>query len=414
MNGRLIALLLLSLAPAVRAAWRHRGNLTATGGQPAASSTRPQQQAVSDTAPPKYVATVTNFSTWVDRFFDRVPLPYPVAAVASGVVLYLLGLGATALYGFHETYVETFAVYPWIIAIVWMLGVIRWATARTRRMLLELRPVFLESDQAYDWVIDRLNRRCHSRAIGGGVVVVAALALWATVADFVDPSLYPFRFSLYPSTRNLPHPWYESHELENLLVLATVEIVCTALLVSALWYLAASMWFLVDIRNFRTVPVAGVVLSRCRSIANFYLIAFSTSFVGVGLYVVLARHSFDAPTLATIGALSLLCSLPALVPQMVFHRFLAEADAQMAEVATRLYHRHLSRPPVAADHLEWPEHPEALSNGLNLWFNIVQVATPSRTWIYDFSAIALLLLGQAITTAATVATVFMRDRFGIG
>jgi hypothetical protein len=288
-------------------------------------------------SPPAYAVAVAGFTTWIDRCFARVPVPYPLAALGAGLALWLAGLAATASYGFAGTYLRTIAIYPWALAVVWIAGVVRWATLRTRRMLLELRTVFVESDAAYGAVVNRLDRRCRSGRIAVAVAAVSLLALWAVAADMWDGSWYPVPLSVYPSMRHLPAAWYAAHRLPNLLVLATYAVACTALLVSALWYLGASMWFLLDIRRFRTIPIPGVILTKCRDIANFYLIAFYSATVGVGLYVVLAKDSLDRATVAVAVGLALVCALPSVLPQLVFYRFLRDANLAQAAVAERLY-----------------------------------------------------------------------------
>lgn len=348
-----------------------------------------------------------DFRTWIDRFYDRLPMGLVVPSILGGLFVYMLGFGIAYVASFQGTYVKTAPVYMGAFGIAWVTGAIRWASVQIRRALPDIRPCFLLSDDDFDAFLRKWLGRFTSNT--GIVSVIAILVILAWIAVYISAFrpdiLGHYRLiSLRPTL--FPDAWFEANVGWNVGILMLYGLACAAPLGTGLWILSVNIGFLSQLRTLRVLPIPGVILVKFRGMTNFYLFVAYTWFVGVGLFAGLFFGTFDAVAISVIATLGSFGFLTFLWPEYVFHGYLLRAHQEIADALIALYKQHIGNAPLAD--VTTSIQPGAWNDKLQIFESIAETSKPVDLWVHDLTDWAILIWGQSLPILA----VFLRSALG--
>ena len=326
------------------------------------------------------VTTARARGTIVEAIVVRAGGRYGVAAVATGLVLFLTGLLIASVIDFHREYLKSRQIYLGVIAVIWVMWWIAWATRRLRVVMENVQPIFLVSADRFRAEVERFE----AWAFNWRLQIAVALILWGfSCFDIYNRSRTGRLFAF-----EQPEWTGDPHLLTKNLILAIFNLANVTLLVTSAIGIVCFVFFVANLRRLPLVPYMALARLKLRSLTDFAVTIGLAWSVGISLVVLLFRVEFHPAQVANVLVYTALGLGILVLPELSIHSAL---EHQRHEVLNEAIRR--MRTPIASVHdPDWRTLADSRDDpaGGN-FYRVVQDAIDSPTWTYDIANVSSVL-----------------------
>ncbi len=346
-----------------------------------------------------YSTSPRNYKLWLDVLILKTKMPAWAAIPLFGFIIFAGSVLIAFSINFQAAYLTTRAIYIGLFGIVWVFGVIYYASHQFHAAYEDLRPCFLVSDEVYKAKIDTWFRRFASHRgniiaslifllVAWGVVYVAFYG-YDTVKLIGIQSLRPTLFS---------NDWYTpDHLFVKALLIGYWAFFCAFPLATSARLLVLNQFFLLSLQKLPVIPLPEIVFVRLQKITGIYVFAAVTWFVGVSLFGMMLFERLDYLAVSILFCLSLIGILTFFTPQFVYRNLLLKSNFIASQwLLCSFYDRVNIGLNEKWDTVVSKEIGRKVSSAENL-LEFAKESSLSRTWIYDPTDFIWLIIGQVFT-----------------
>ena len=345
---------------------------------------------ISDKNKPHSLIDEKNYDIWINKFYTKFSLPYPIISIFFGLMVFVLGIIIAYFDNFHKTYVSSAPIYLGIVGIIWVSTFMEWGAKNYIKILNNVRPYFNVSDSEYLETTEKWVKLIYNDKL-----VLGLSFFFIIFTYFVVFLVYHYKIA---TLMIFPNEWYLPPTFYKILIINIYGTVIALLVVTSGAALILNILLMNDLGK-KPVFFYPNLAKKLMPLCNFNLITAITWLIGSALIASAIYDKFDVFTFAFELILVVIGILTFFVPQISLHRTLKKSKNELLDKIDRIceneykfMYRNMER------FSDWDKDQIDLFTSfytLDKFRNTIE--SQSKTWIYDLPAIIWLLGASSLT-----------------
>jgi hypothetical protein len=341
-------------------------------------------------------------SNWISRLFwilqyresrSFFRLPLVISAGLAGVVAFLIGLAAAIYFGLSRSYIYSPTVHLTWFAIAWVFGSVHWGLKKLPKVLDDLAACFYSPSSnehaqfIKKWMI-------YFSKNSGMIICASILFLFgalAVILSVCDPQ--------NAANSVFPYEWRSKGFSPFLIIVYSLGLTASLAGGGGFWLFLVNLPLLFSILRRKTIPLPAAVITKLRTVSDFYVVSTFAWFVAVGIGVAIVFKALDAISISFLIFSSVIGLSAFVTPQVIFHILLVRSQQVLADASMKEYYQLItlnsSKNIMSGDQLKLSDLARLNSN-----------AQGSSSWVYDASDIVVLIVSNLVPPIALMLKTF--------
>jgi len=339
-----------------------------------------------------------DFVTWVDRIYYFLGLPPITTSILIFIILYLIGIITSLFFNFLILFIKSPFIYIGIFGISWVFYITHWGSINIHKCYKELRPCFIIDDKIFKsklikWFNIFRNTKDNFRV--SFYLLIFILILY--FISFYHPGLQEKLHLISLRPLIVPKDWFiGSFRLVKFILILFYLIFVCLLLGTASRALCVNLFFLLDLRKLKVIPISNIIRSRLRNLTDYYLKISLSWFVGVMLFGILFYYKLDILSIFILSTLSIIGIFTFFVPQILFRKYLISSYRILCDISLKNFYDKIGIVLKEKNNFNDLEFQNSKLFKLDNLVDMLSISGKPPLWVYDYKDFLILILGQSL------------------